>query len=74
MLCKHIKAIHLEEDRTCVVCSERFDTTESVEQHVRLFHQISLREKQQNDNADLSNKTEQEHKDVGDMHTNLRQT
>ena len=49
MLCKHIKAIHLEEDRTCVVCSERFDTTESVEQHIRLFHPISLSEEQQND-------------------------
>ena len=51
MLCKHIKAIHLEEDRTCVVCSERFDTTESVEQHIRLFHPISLSEEQQNDGA-----------------------
>ena len=55
MPCKHIKAIHLEEDRTCVVCSKRFDTTESVEQHMRLFHQTCLTEEQQNNNIDLSN-------------------
>ena len=38
MLCKHIKAIHLEEDRTCVVYSERFDTNKSVEQHMKNTH------------------------------------
>ena len=35
---EHFKTKHMEEDRTCVVCNENFDSIEGVQAHMKDFH------------------------------------